>query len=164
LIARDGQQPATEGSTGRVVSESAARRRDRAEHLLNQVGGIGVLEPPAPPIRKNQRAVDINELGPGRTVRGVTQPAKQARAGCGRLDHDDSIAGEASPLSPWRSISGPPPGDTLLIHNVRGDSTLKIWTYGLVRSAPHARWIVPWVSTEQVACGDTPTTVTRAVR
>ena len=49
-IAGDRQEPSAERPAGRVVREPVGGRRDRGEHLLDQVGGVGVLEPMTPAI------------------------------------------------------------------------------------------------------------------
>src|SRR5262249_51498941 len=90
LVARDGQQPAAERAPGGVVLEVRRRPGDPLEHLLGEVGRVGILEPAAPAVRVAQRGVDLHELAPREAVLRVADAKQQARA-CGtRTAHDRS--------------------------------------------------------------------------
>ena len=81
LVAGDREEPAAEGPLVAIVVESGDRRRDGPEHVLHQVGGVGVLQAAFASEAVHDGAVHPRELLPGGLVRAVAQLDQQASSG-----------------------------------------------------------------------------------
>src|SRR5205085_4159329 len=77
---------AERAATG-VVVEQVGGVGHRAEDVLGQVGGVGVLEAALAAVAVHHRGVDLDELPPGVLVPAVPDAGQQAGPGGGRLGH-----------------------------------------------------------------------------
>src|SRR5262249_41608167 len=93
LVPRDAEQPAAERALPGVVVPAPRRRGDAHEHLLRQVGGVGVLQAAAPGEAVDQPAVPRDELPPGGAVRRVAQAGEQAGTGKQGVSHQADLFG-----------------------------------------------------------------------
>src|SRR5262249_28035462 len=87
LAADDGEQPVAEGAAARVVLQPADGPGHSPQHVLAEVGGVGVLQPLLARVAVGQGRVQIDELTPGIPRPGVAQAQEEAGAGGGYLGH-----------------------------------------------------------------------------
>src|SRR5262249_27972256 len=108
LVAHDGPQPAAEAAQVRPVLERPDRLADAGEHLLSDVLGVLVPQPPAAAVAVRQRAVDIDEALPRLQVVRVTQAQQQTRSRVplGGLVRHDLLPCAGRNLAPF-SLAGP---------------------------------------------------------
>jgi len=76
-------QPTAKPAGVGVVLKPRHAAGELPQHLLDDVGGIGILQAPPPGIAVHQRGVDLDELTPGSRVGQVADPQQQTRAGSG---------------------------------------------------------------------------------
>jgi len=98
-IPRHAKQPTAKGAFRPIGVPLFDSRRDRHEHLLSQVAGVGVLQPEAAKISVDDAPVDTQELVPRLGVFGVADPEYQARPGRRRFVHGLSTGTFVAPGS-----------------------------------------------------------------
>src|SRR5438046_2511391 len=72
------EQPAAEQAELRI--ERSDRCRHAAQHLLRQVGGVGILQSLAARKAVNDRSIKPNEFAPGAIVLPIAQSHQKARS------------------------------------------------------------------------------------
>jgi hypothetical protein len=78
FVPRDREQPAAERSLPAVVFPTADRVRHGTEHVLHQVGGVGVLQPALAGETIDHRAIERDEFVPRRGIGPVAKLHQQA--------------------------------------------------------------------------------------
>ena len=87
-VAGDGVEPAAEGAARGVVVEAGGGRGDAAEHVLHDVGGVGVLQAALAGEAVDDGGVELDELPPGVAVAAVADADEQAGTGQRSVEHE----------------------------------------------------------------------------
>jgi hypothetical protein len=80
FVPRDREQPAAKGALLAVVIEPADGRGNGAEHVLHEIGRVGVLQAALASEAVDDWAVESDELLPGGVIGAVADLHQQAGA------------------------------------------------------------------------------------
>src|SRR5690606_33845081 len=92
LVPRDGIEPRAEAAALRIVDKLASGPDDAAQHVLRDVGRVGVLQTLSPRIAIDKRRVSIDKLCPRAGIGQIANLNEQAVTRCKRIGHSAIIA------------------------------------------------------------------------